>query len=95
LVWQAVPAVQTLHAPFTHSMLLPHAVPSRAFGPSLQARLSDPHSIRPSMQGAPGLVVHASGVQAGPSRAPASTMPPPTAASTMPPTCSGVRPSVQ
>jgi len=81
-----VPAVQLLHVPPTHSMLLPHAVPSLALGPSRQTRLSEPHSIRPSKHGQPGFVWHASGVQvAGPSTPP-SSKPPPTAASTMPPT---------
>ena len=87
--------MQMLQAPLTHNMLLPHGVPSRAFAPSLHARLSEPHSIRPSTQGAPGLVVHASATQVGASATPPSTMPAPTAASTMPPIWSGVRLSAQ
>ena len=47
-VEHGVPAMQTLQTPFTHSLLVSHGVPSRAFGPSLQVRLSEPHSIRPS-----------------------------------------------
>jgi len=81
LVVHAVPAVQTLHTPLTHSLLVEQGVPSRAFGPSLQARLSEPHSMRPSRQGYPGLVVHASGVHV----APPSTRPDPTPASTIAP----------
>jgi hypothetical protein len=83
LVAQGVPAVQTLQAPFTHSMLVAQGVPSRAFGPSLQARVSEPHSIRPSRHGYPGFVVHGSGEQVGPSVAPPSTSPELTPASTM------------
>jgi hypothetical protein len=85
LVSQAVPAVQLLQTPSTHSMLLPQAVPSFAFGPSLHVRLSEPHSIRPSTHGQPGLVMHASGVQVTGPSTPPSSRPPPTAASTMPP----------
>jgi hypothetical protein len=51
LVVQGVPAVQTLHTPLTHSLSVAQGVPSRAFGPSLQARLSVPHSMRPSRHG--------------------------------------------
>jgi hypothetical protein len=80
-----VPAVQLLHTPLTQSMLLPQPVPSFAFGPSLQTRLSEPHSIRPSTHGQPGFVMHASGVHVTEPSTPPSSRPPPTAASTMPP----------
>jgi hypothetical protein len=86
LVVHAIPAVQTLHVPLMQSMLLPHAVPSRAFGPSLHARLLEPHSMRPSRQGAPGFVVHVSSTHVEPSAAPPSTTPDDTPASTMPAT---------
>jgi hypothetical protein len=65
LVAQAVPAVQTLQTPLTQSLSAAQDVPSLAFGPSLQVRLSAPHSIRPSRQGKPGLVLQGSGVQTG------------------------------
>jgi hypothetical protein len=87
LVSQAVPAVQTLHTPLMQSLLVMQGVPSRAFGPSLQARLSEPHSIRPSKQGQPGFVEHGSSVQVGPSLPAApSTTPDDTPASTIAPT---------
>ena len=70
--------MQTLHTPLTQSLSLAQGVPSPAFGPSLQARLSVPHSIRPSRHGYPGLVLHGCSTQA----APPSTRPEPTPAST-------------
>jgi len=96
LVAQATPAMQALHVPLKHSMLLPQAVPSRAAMPSSQVGPSAPHAIRPTLQGAPGLVSHACAIgHPAVSWGLASKLPELTAASTMPPTWSGVRPSVQ
>lgn len=86
LVAQAIPGMQTLHVPLTHSMLLPQGVPSFAFAPSSQVIPSAPQTTRPTLQGAPGFVSHVSAVEhPDASCGPASKWPELTAASTMPP----------
>src|SRR6185369_2017359 len=69
LVAQDDPAEQALQVPLMQSLSpLPHIVPSRASAPSSQVRPSVPQTIRPSLHGAPGFVVHASSIgQADPS----------------------------
>jgi len=87
LVEQASPGVQATHAPPTHSLLDPHAVPSRASMPSAQVMPSAPQTTRPTLQGAPGFVSHACAIEhPAVSWGPASKLPELTAASTRPPT---------
>src|SRR5436189_4884463 len=87
--------MQALQVPEKQSMLLPHAVPSRAGMPSSQVLPSAPQTTRPTLHGAPGLVSHGSAIEhPAVSCGPASKWPELTAASTMPPIWSGVRLSV-
>jgi hypothetical protein len=87
LVAQAAPVMQALQAPLKQSLLLPQGVPSRAATPSSQVWPSAPHTIRPTLQGAPGLVAHACAAEhPEASCGPASKLPELTAASTMSPT---------
>src|SRR5499427_4842321 len=87
--------MQALQVPEKQSMLLPHAVPSRAAIPSSQVLPSAPQTTRPTLHGAPGFVSQASAIEhPAASCTPASKWPELTAASTMPLIWSGVRPSV-
>jgi hypothetical protein len=87
-VAHAIPAVHAVHAPLTQILSAAQSVPSTAFGPSTQVLASAPHAIRPTLHGAPGLLVHDSvghAPAAPPAPPPAEPPAPPLAPAAPPP----------